>query len=146
VQRIPIILILTFSTLSILSCESREETVSCFPHQQVGVQIFLNLPRFQPLQHPGGWVYLDDPGSGARGLIVIRTTTGFNVYDRNAPHLCPGPETTLEVKDDIKIICPQDGAEWMLLTGQPLKIAKIAPKRYNYTFDPASSTLTIVDY
>lgn len=136
-------IILIFNLLNFSACSEREETVNCFPNVPVNVVLNLNLPSYYPLQNVGGWIYVDEQSSGTRGLIVVRTTNGFKVYDRNAPHLCPDNNTTLEVENNIKIMCPQDGAEWILITGEPTKIAKIAPKTYRYNFDSPTGILTI---
>ncbi len=136
-------IILIFNLLNFSACSEREETVNCFPNVPINVVLNLNLPSYYPLQNVGGWIYVDEQSSGTRGLIVVRTTNGFKVYDRNAPHLCPDNNTTLEVENNIKIMCPQDGAEWILLTGEPTKIAKIAPKTYRYNFDSPTGILTI---
>ena len=61
------------------------------------------------------------------------------------PHICPGNNTTLNVESNIKIICPADGAEWILLTGQPTKVSPIAPKTYRYNFDSGTNFLTIFE-
>lgn len=136
-------IILIFNLLNFSACSEREETVNCFPNVPINVVLNLNLPSYYPLQNVGGWIYVDEQSSGTRGLIVVRTTNGFKVYDRNAPHLCPDNNTTLEVENNIKIMCPQDGAEWILITGEPTKIAKIAPKTYRYNFDSLTGILTI---
>ena len=86
---------------------------------------------------------MDEQGSGTRGLIVLRTNGGFKVYDRNAPHLCPGTDTTLTVIENIKIYCAKDQSEWILLTGEPIKVAQIPPKVYPYQYDPGSNVLSI---
>ncbi|MEJ8598944.1 hypothetical protein JSO62_09660 [Riemerella anatipestifer] len=129
------------------SCKNREETVSCFPNTMVNVNLNLNLPLYQKLMNVGGWIYVNEQNSGTRGLIVVRTgTTTFKAYDRNAPHICPASDTTLEVKDDIKIVCPKDGAEWHLLaslSGQPTKISQVPPKNYLTYYDAVSNVLTI---
>ncbi|AQY21314.1 hypothetical protein AB406_0354 [Riemerella anatipestifer] len=92
----------------------------------------------------GGWIYVNEQNSGTRGLILVRTgTSTFKAYDRNAPHICPASDTTLEVKDDIKIVCPKDGAEWILLMGQPTKVSQVSPKTYFTYYDAASNVLTI---
>ncbi|MGC4128842.1 MAG: hypothetical protein QM564_04620 [Bergeyella sp.] len=137
------LIFLIFSILSFNSCSERNETVSCFPDSYINVTLNLNLPAYYELQNVGGWKYIDEQSSGTRGLIVVRTNGGFKVYDRNAPHLCPADDTTLSVESDIKITCPKDGAEWILLTGQPTKIASIAPKTYSYSYNSANNTLTI---
>jgi nitrite reductase/ring-hydroxylating ferredoxin subunit len=117
--------------------------VSCFPESPINVVLNLNLPTYYPLQNVGGWIYVDEQSSGTRGLIVVRTTNGFKIYDRNAPHLCPDNNTTLSVENNIKIVCPKDQAEWILITGEPTNVAKIPPKTYRYSFDAATGILSI---
>ena len=74
---------------------------------------------------------------------MVRNNGGFKVYDRNAPHICPDANTTLSVAENIKIVCPKDGAEWILLTGEPVKVANVPPKTYPYTYDPSSNVLSV---
>ena len=137
-------ILLIISILNIpKSCSTREDTVSCFPEVNINVVLNLNLPAYQNLQNVGGWIYVDEQSSGTRGLIVVKTTTGFKIYDRNAPHICPDSSTTLIVENSVKITCPKDGAEWILLTGEPIKISQLAPKTYAYTIDNVSNTLFI---
>lgn len=130
-------LFLIISILSINnSCSERNETVSCFPNSTISATINLSLPLYYDLQNVvGAYVYINQVGAGTRGLIVVRTATGFKVYDRNAPHICPDSNTTLEVKNGISIYCPKDGAEWILLSGDPTNIAKIPPKTYGYSIN-----------
>ncbi len=140
------ILLLTFSLLTFSSsCSERNETVSCFPNSTISVQMNLSLPSYYKLQNVGGWVYVNEVSSGTRGLIVVRISNGFKVYDRNAPHICPDTDTTLEVKNDTSVYCPKDKSEWILITGQPsnTSVAKIAPKTYAYSYDPNSNSLSI---
>lgn len=125
------------------SCSDRNETVNCFPATPVNVVLNLSLPAYFNLQNVGGWVYVNEQQAGTRGLIIVRTTTGFKVYDRNAPHLCPDEATTLNVENNIKINCPKDGAEWILLTGEPLNIATVPPKTYPYNYDSGSNLLSV---
>ena len=134
---------LIFSTLNHSSCSRTQETVSCFPEVNIQVMLNLNLPAYYPLQNVGGWIYVNEQSAGTRGQIVVRTSTGFKIYDRNAPHICPDSSTTLEVKDNIKILCPKDGAEWILLTGQPTNISSVPPKTYHYNYDSSSNILNI---
>lgn len=139
-------LFLIINVLSINnSCSERNETVSCFPNSTISVQLNLSLPLYYKLQTVGSWVYVNEVGAGTRGLIVVRTTSGFKVYDRNAPHLCPDTDTTLEVKNDTSVYCPKDGSQWILITGQPTdnSVAKIAPKTYGYSYNAASNILDI---
>ncbi|NIF07557.1 hypothetical protein F3J23_19220 [Chryseobacterium sp. Tr-659] len=140
-----IFILLIFSNLTINSCGSREDTVNCFPNNPINVTLNLNLPAYNALNYDNGWVYVNEQQSGTRGLIVVRTGNAFKVYDRNAPHICPDNNTTLEVKDNIAILCPQDNTRWILRTGQPESGAKtsLPPKTYPYNYDTASKTLNI---
>lgn len=133
------------SLTAINACSERNETVSCFPNSVVSVQLNLNLPTYYKLQTVGSWVYVNEVGAGTNGLIVYRASSGFMIYDRNAPHICPESDTVLEVKDGTRIICPHDGAEWFLTTGQPLNsTAKTALKTYrSYSYDANSNVLSI---
>ena len=137
-------ILLVFSLLSlVISCESRAETVSCFPSQIINVQLNLNLPAYANDLNTKGWIYINEQQSGTRGLILVKTGTGFKIYDRNAPHLCPDTNTTLEVKDNIKIVCPKDGAEWILQDGTPIKGSGLPPKSYEYSYNAATGDLLI---
>ena len=136
-------IILIFSLLNITSCKEREETVNCFPNVPINVVLNLNLPAYYVLQNVSGWIYVNEQECGTRGLIVVRTTNGFKIYDRNAPHVCPDNNTTLNVENNIKVVCPKDGAEWILITGEPTKIAQIPPKTYRYNFDSTTGILSI---
>jgi hypothetical protein len=137
-------ILLVFSLLSlVISCESRAETVSCFPSQIINVQLNLNLPAYANDLNTKGWIYINEQQSGTRGLILVKTGTGFKVYDRNAPHLCPDANTTLEVQNNIKIVCPKDGAEWILQDGTPIKGSGLPPKSYDYSYNAATGELLI---
>ena len=137
-------ILLVFSLLSlVISCESRADTVSCFPSQIINVQLNLNLPAYAIDLNTKGWIYINEQQSGTRGLILVKTGTGFKVYDRNAPHLCPDANTTLEVQNNIKIVCPKDGAEWILQDGTPIKGSGLPPKSYNYSYNAATGELLI---
>ncbi len=137
-------ILLIFSLLSlVISCESRAETVSCFPSQIINVQLDLNLPAYANDLNTKGWIYINEQQSGTRGLILVKTGTGFKVYDRNAPHLCPDANTTLIVQDRIKIVCPKDGAEWILQDGTPIKGSGLPPKSYDYSYNAATGNFLI---
>lgn len=136
--------LLIFNGLMIQSCGNREDTVSCFPNNPINVTLNLNLPAYYALNQVGNWMYINEQQSGTRGLIVVRASdTTFRIYDRNAPHICPDNTTTLEVKDNIKVVCPKDNATWILLTGQPTAVANIPPKTYLYNYDSSGKILNI---
>ena len=137
-------ILLVFSLLSlVISCESRAETVSCFPSQIINVQLNLTFPAYAIDLNTKGWIYINEQQSGTRGLILVKTGTGFKVYDRNAPHLCPDANTRLEVQNNIKIVCPKDGAEWILQDGTPIKCSGLPPKFYEYSYNAATGIISI---
>lgn len=138
-------ILLIFSTLILLkSCSTREETSSCFPRPLISVQLNLNMPSYFSLQNVGGWVYISEQQSGSRGLIVTRTSSSeFRVYDRNAPHLCPDLQTTLEVENGSFVVCRKDNAKWFLNSGSPATISPYGLKQYFYSYDSATQTLNI---
>ncbi|REC46269.1 hypothetical protein [Chryseobacterium pennipullorum] len=140
-----IFILLIFSNLIVNSCGSREDTVSCFPTNPINVTLNLNLPAYYALNNVNGWIYVNEQQSGTRGLIVVRTASGFKAYDRNAPHICPDSNTTLEVKDNIAILCPKDNTKWILSTGQPEAGAKtsLPPKTYLYSYNENTKILNI---
>ncbi|CAM3075635.1 hypothetical protein DRF59_15915 [Chryseobacterium flavum] len=140
--------LLIFSILSINSCGSREDTVNCFPNNPINVSLNLNLPGYNALNYDNGWIYINEQQSGTRGLIVVRVGSSFKAYDRNAPHICPDENTTLEVKDNIAIICPKDNMKWILRSGEPDQSGgtpktSLPPKTYPYNYDPATKILNI---
>lgn len=112
------------------SCHSDDGTVSCVPTYTINKSVNLNLPLYVNLKNPGGWAYIEGFNAGTRGLIVVNTGSSYKVYDRNAPHICPTNKTTLYVQDNIKMVCDEDGSEWILTTGQPTKVANRAPRTY----------------
>lgn len=128
---------------SLSFCGGREDTVSCFPQQNINVQLNLTLPAYANGLTTNSWIYINEQQSGTRGLILVRTASGFKVYDRNAPHICPDSNTTLEVQNNIKIVCPKDGAEWILQDGTPIKGSGLPPKTYPYSYNSATGVISI---
>lgn len=131
---------------SLNSCGSREETVSCFPTQPINVVLNLTLPEYRNKLINDGWMDINEQQSGTRGLILVMIgdilNPKFKVYDKNAPHICPDTNTTLEVKG-FKIVCPKDGAEWILFDGTPLKNARVPPKTYPVSYNPLAGEIYI---
>ncbi|MBF0598071.1 hypothetical protein IM532_11580 [Faecalibacter sp. WQ 117] len=116
--------------LTLLNCQSDDGTVSCVPSYTISKSINLSMPLYVNLNNPGGWIYLEGINTGSRGLIVVNTGVGYKAYDRNAPHICPTGKSTIYVKDNLKMVCDEDGSEWILTTGQPTKVANRSPRTY----------------
>lgn len=143
--KIIIPILLAFSALKTLnSCSNREETTSCFPNQFISVQLNLSLPSYYPLNNIGGWIYVSEQQSGTRGLIIYRASaTSFKIYDRNAPHICPDNNTTLEVEGGTLVICKKDNAKWFLNSGAPASVSPYPLKQYFYNYNSSTNILNI---
>lgn len=123
-------LILLFAGMALLTaCLDNDGQMDCNPEYTISATININLPLYSELE-TRGWTYVQGTGTGSRGIIVVKTNSGYKAYDRNAPHICPTTGSTLEVIDDIKLYCPHDGAEWILLSGEPISIANRPPRVY----------------
>lgn len=113
-----------------LGCNDDDGQKNCNPAYAISASVNINLPLYSDVE-TRGWTYVDGEGTGSKGIILIKSSNGsYKAYDRNAPHICPTLNSRLEVVEDIKLYCPEDGAEWILLTGQPIKIADRAPRTY----------------
>jgi len=124
------VLVLLISGWIFVGCNDDDGQMSCNPAYAVSASINVDLPLYSELE-TRGWTYVNGEGTGTKGIIVVKLTNGdYKAYDRNAPHICPTANSRLEVVDDIKLYCPEDGAEWILLTGEPITIADRSPRTY----------------
>ncbi|WP_413533857.1 hypothetical protein [Empedobacter brevis] len=138
-----LILVCVFASL-FQACSSDDGTVSCVPNTTVRASINPNLIEFADL-NSRNWVYLNGPLTGTRGLIVVKTASGYKAFDRNAPHICPGDKTTLVVKNDWIIECEADGAKWML-TGSPIEGTKADRPMKDYRVEVINGTIFISNF
>ncbi|CAH0287745.1 hypothetical protein MP478_21170 [Chryseobacterium sp. WG14] len=139
---ISIFTLLIFSNLSINSCGSTQDTVSCFPTVPIDVTL---LPNHYNDLLTKQWTYVDIAGAGTRGLIVVKVSNGYKAYDRNAPHICPGENTTLKVEYPL-VICPKDNAKWNILNGGPTDVAPLPLKSYFCEVNPGTNTIRVYNY
>lgn len=138
--RIFISILLIFSTLKIInSCRNSEETTDCFPKQAVNVDIYLgNLI----LDYPSFTYISAEQSRTSRGLIITKINNQFMVYDRNAPHICPDNDTTLEVESGV-VICRKDNAKWMLNSGAPIAVSSYRLKYYYWNYNSTTQILSV---
>src|SRR5690625_1229695 len=125
-------MLLIVGTLSFTSaCSESDGQRSCNPEYSISASINVNLPLYSNLENVG-WTYVGGQGTGTRCIVVVQIfRPSHKAYDGHAPHLCPSIHSTLEVVEHIKLYCPEDGAEWILLTGEPIKIANRSPRVYS---------------
>jgi nitrite reductase/ring-hydroxylating ferredoxin subunit len=75
----------------------------------------MDLPSYGSLLYPSNAVYY--AGQGVRGLIIFNTGSGYNAFDAACPNQAIGACSTMTIKG-INAICPCDGREYSLFTGQ----------------------------
>ena len=63
------------------SCKEKE--VYPIPNVPVNITLNLDLPSYQNLNAPGGWVYVD---GGSRGIVVYRNFDEFVALDRHSTY------------------------------------------------------------
>lgn len=134
----------SFFLLLLGACDSSSDVISCVPQSTVNAAYNISLPAYSSLNNPGGYYEFPADGSnGSRGIIVVNTGTSYKAYDRNAPHICPGANTTLEVQDNIQIVCPEDDAAWILTSGQPLNDATEGKNLIQYYVSVSGTSIVI---
>ncbi len=118
--------------ITINSCKKdKEEYV---PYVYVDEYINITLPKYNPLNAIGGWMYLE---GGSQGLIVYRLTNeNFNVYDRHCPYN-PKDNCVADIDSSgIMILDKCSGSEYSMLDGGSTKGPGVLPlKAYQTTFD-----------
>ncbi len=79
------------------------------------LNINMDLPSYSNLQYVSNAVYY--PGQGVRGIIIFNTGSGYNAFDGACPNQSLGACSTMTIKG-INAVCPCDGKEYSLFTGQ----------------------------
>jgi nitrite reductase/ring-hydroxylating ferredoxin subunit len=114
-----IIVLLIFLPL-VLACDSgsinnRNPNI---PNYTVYLQINMNLPGYSNLQFPSNHITDFGPTSGARGIVVFNTGSGFVAFDLACPNQpydsCNSPMTI----SGIEATCDCDDTVYNLFSGQ----------------------------
>ncbi|MBS1580986.1 MAG: hypothetical protein JST66_02185 [Bacteroidetes bacterium] len=121
--------------LAVLASSCKKDEKGGVPLTGVNININVNLPEYNDLAVPGGWVYLT---GGSQGLIVYRKSTDeFVAVDRHCPYR---PEDVCKVVVDESEVIARDTAcchsAFLLLDGSVTEgPAALGLKRYNTTFN-----------
>lgn len=67
--------------LLLTSCQEKDPYP--IPNVAVSISLNLDLPSYQNLNAPGGWVYIN---GGSRGIIVYRNFDNFVALDRHSTY------------------------------------------------------------
>ena len=101
--------------LLVLLSGSRCNRDNQIPFVQVNFTIDLNLPAYQPLTAPSGWIYVS---GGSRGLILYRLNQDvFMAYDRHSTYNTQDGCQVSVNEDQIIISDPCSDSQWLLTDG-----------------------------
>lgn len=112
-------LFLLLLLLTFFSCE-KNDTEDFLPSSTVDVDINLNLPQYQNLLIPSGWVYIEKGANrGLQGIIIQNTglTPKYKAFER----ACPNNDCTSPMVFDgsLKMKCTCDLSEYSIIDGSP---------------------------
>ena len=126
-----------FFSINILLTSCKEKEPYPIPNIPVNISINLDLPSYQSLNSPGGWVYI--PG-GSRGIVVYRNFDEFVALDRHATYESDNNCAIVNV-DTINYFILNDScssSQYNIIDGTVVTgPAKWGLKRYNASWDGA---------
>lgn len=113
----------------------------------VNFVLYVDMPSDNPWTK--GYVVRKGQGAGRSGVIVVpQGTGGFRAFEMAAPHIGVSEKSTLEISEDgMRLVCPADGSEFMMLNGMPLETGKaVSPcglVEYRTSYSQAQRTVRI---
>lgn len=146
-MRSPILGRLTLLFVIIFAAGCREDDDNLrVPRVETNIQINLNLPQYQALLSPGGWVYQT---GGSRGIIVYRVNIDeFAAFDRHCPFNVPDA-CQVEVDEESGITAIDNsccGSTFEIITGNVVEgPAEIGLSRFNTQFNSNTNLLRITN-
>ena len=141
-QKLFLLLIL----VTFFSCE-KNNTDDFLPSTSVDVTINLNLPQYQDLLIPTGWVYIESGANkGLQGIIVQNTglTPKYKAFER----ACPNNDCTTPMTFDgsLEMKCSCDQSEYSIIDGSPQTSGNSHFAREYRVLVINNSTLKITNY
>ena len=98
-----------------LATASRCERDNFIPYVPVNFEINLNLPAYQALNAPTGWITVS---GGSRGIVIYRVNQDeFKAYDRHSTYDIEAACQIAVNEDNILVTDPCSGSQWLLLDG-----------------------------
>jgi hypothetical protein len=121
--------------LLLTSCQEKE--VYPIPNVPVSLILNLDLPAYQSLNAPGGWVYIN---GGSKGIIVYRNFDEFVALDRHSTYE-PESDCAIASVDAINFFVLNDScsaSQYNIVDGTVVTgPAKWGLKRYSSNWDGA---------
>ena len=139
-------LLLLLILVTFFSCE-KNDTDDLLPTASVDVTLNLNLPQFQNLQIPTGWVYIEKGANkGLQGILIQNTglTPKYKAFERACPNNdCASP---MIFDGSLKMKCPCDQSEYSIIDGSPQTSGNIHFAREYRVLVINSTTLNITNF
>jgi nitrite reductase/ring-hydroxylating ferredoxin subunit len=110
-----ILLFIVFPLFLGCSDSSFNNTNPYIPNYTFTVDINMNLAAYQNLKFPSNAIYYSSVG--AKGIYIFNTGSGYNAFDAACPNQVISSCSTMTLKG-INVVCPCDGTEYSLFTGQ----------------------------
>jgi nitrite reductase/ring-hydroxylating ferredoxin subunit len=110
-------ILLLITSLFFVECSNNENSSKnpYIPNYSFSVDLNLNLPLYSNLKSPGNGIYYSN--TGAKGIFVFNTGTGYNAFDAACPNQEISSCTAMTLKG-INALCSCDSKEYNLFTGQ----------------------------
>jgi nitrite reductase/ring-hydroxylating ferredoxin subunit len=139
-------LILLLILVTFFSCE-KNDTIDFLPKATVDVTLNLNLPQYQNLQIPTGWVYIEKgPNKGLQGILIQNTglTPKYKAFER----ACPNNDcnTPMIFDGSLRMKCSCDQSEYSIIDGSPQTSGNIHFAREYRVLVLNSTTLNITNF
>jgi nitrite reductase/ring-hydroxylating ferredoxin subunit len=122
--------------LALLSTSCQDESHP-IPNLPVNININLDLPSYQPLNAPGGSVYVN---GGSRGIVVYRNFDEFVALDRHSTFNSQDSCAIVSINPDnqFQLVDSCSGSVFDIANGVVIQgPAKWALKRYNASWNGA---------
>ena len=128
------------------SCEKNDND-DFLPTTTVDITINLNLPQYQNLLIPTGWVYIEQGSTiGLQGLLVQNTglTPKYKAFERACPNNdCASP---MIYDGSLKMKCSCDQSEYSIIDGSPQTSGNSKSAREYRVLVLSSTTIKITNY
>jgi hypothetical protein len=127
--------ILFISLAALILSSARCNRNRFIPYVPVDFELNLNLPAYQPLTSPSGWITVS---GGSRGIIIYRLNMDeFIAYDRHSTFEVDANCQVRVEDDNILITDPCSGSQWLIIDGSVVQgPAELPLQRYQTFWNP----------
>lgn len=121
------------TNILLTSCEKNGSNP--VPSVPVSISLNLDLPAYNTLKSPGGWVYVN---GGSKGIVVYRNFDEFVAMDRHSTYdvECDSAIVSVDENNFLQLNDACSDSKYNMLDGTVIEgPAKWGLRRYNTTWD-----------